>query len=868
MQLWPRVSARIGGAVDRLVSATVGRPRTALAAALIVAGCAWTLSSRLELRADLRELLPSGSVSYRAYQRQADRLVSGATLFVVAESPDRGANRRFMESLAGSLDGSRQARRACRAACAGATACEASCGVDRIAYIEADHKETRSFLQRNRWLYAPRAEIERLDAEVGRRLAVESGLVVDLDEGAAGDAHAQTTGLAALTRELDAVEGQLQQAVDTRDPFPTGYFETPAGDAIGLRIVSSLPGVGDSGGEALLNEVAAAVRALEPARFHPSLAVGYGGDIPNALEERRSVASDAVGATAIATGLVLAAVWAYFGAPFALVVIALPVLIGVGCAYAFAVLAFGYVNTSGAFLGAIIVGNGINYPIVLLARYQDFLARGMPPDDARREAVRRAFRVELVGAAVAAIAYGSLAVTSFRGFRQFGAIGFVGMFCVWLSVVPVVPALLAWAERHGIRTVRAPRGERPLHALADVIAARWRWVLALGVGTALMLALPVARWVRDPWEYNFANLGSSASKSGGAGHWSARAEAVFGGKARAAGAAMVVDRPDQAEPVARAMRAQDEAAAGPPVLAGVVTVASLLPGSPQEQQEKLTLLARLRRRLSGARLNGLAPAERARIEALLPPTDLSPVTAADLPLELRRLFTEKNGTLGTVIYVQTRPELSLSDGHNLLRIAEATSRVRLASGEVVETASRAGVFAEIFTSLERDGPLASAVSFASVLVVLLLATHSRTGAAVVLASLSLGVLWMLGWAALTDTRLNFLSFVALPITFAIGCEYPFNLYDRAATSGGGAEAALGRAGAAVVLCSTTTVIGYGSLLFADNQALRGFGKLAMVGELGCVVSAFLFLPALLTWVHGRRSKQPTAHKEESCSSST
>ena len=72
---------------------------------------------------------------------------------------------------------------------------------------------------------------------------------------------------------------------------------------------------------------------------------------------------------------------------------------------------YGYVNTTGAFLGAIILGNGINYPIVLLHRYREFRARGMAPEDARREAVLNAFRAELVGALVASIAYGSLVVT-------------------------------------------------------------------------------------------------------------------------------------------------------------------------------------------------------------------------------------------------------------------------------------------------------------------------------------------------------------------------------------------------------------------------------------------------------------------------
>ena len=98
------------------------------------------------------------------------------------------------------------------------------------------------------------------------------------------------------------------------------------------------------------------------------------------------------------------------------------------------------------FLGAIILGNGINYPIVLLSRYREFRARGQEPAEARREAVQNALRAELVGACVASIAYGSLTVTQFRGFNQFGWIGFVGMLLVWVSMIPCVPALIVVVE--------------------------------------------------------------------------------------------------------------------------------------------------------------------------------------------------------------------------------------------------------------------------------------------------------------------------------------------------------------------------------------------------------------------------------------
>ena len=63
---------------------------------------------------------------------------------------------------------------------------------------------------------------------------------------------------------------------------------------------------------------------------------------------------------------------------------------------------------------------------------------------------------------------------------------------------------------------------------------------------------------------------------------------------------------------------------------------------------------------------------------------------------------------------------------------------------------------------------------------------------------------------------------------------------------GDAAEAVRRSAGAVLLCSFTTVVGYGSLIFSDFQALEGFGKLAVVGELGCVFGAVFFVPALLS----------------------
>jgi predicted RND superfamily exporter protein len=284
----------------------------------------------------------------------------------------------------------------------------------------------------------------------------------------------------------------------------------------------------------------------------------------------------------------------------------------------------------------------------------------------------------------------------------------------------------------------------------------------------------------------------------------------------------------------------------------VNTIADLMPGTEAEQMAKLAVLERIRDRLTERVLFDISAEEQKKLLEMKPPETLKVIQPKDIPPLLRRRFEEKNGTIGTVFYVKFI-DLSLSDGHNLLRIAKTTDNVTLPDGIVVKTASRSTIFAEMIRSMERDGPLASFASLATVSVVVVIATATRRGAIAVLLSLIMGVIWMVGGAAWTSIKLNFLNFIALPITFGIGCEYPFNIYDRSRLLGGDVTLAVRRSGGAVGLCSYTTVVGYGSLLFADNQALQSFGKLAASGEITCILGAMLFLPSLLH-VWKRRTK--------------
>ena len=803
------------------------RPWLVLAATLAVAVVAWSLALRVlrHPRTDLRELLPVDSAGLKAFEHQLGRIGGGATLLVVVEAPDRSEGERFIDDLADRIEA------------------RTDPDVDRfVDFVERGTRDLHAFFHRNRWLYAELADIQKAGDVLDEQIAVRSGLVADLSGGgpspSARASRAEALGLARS-------EGAWRARVADLDPFPRGYFETADGRMVGLRIVSKTSGMGDEGGDRLLAAVQRVASGTRASLRAGDLRIGYAGDIANAVAEKDSVVGEAAGAGALAFVVVVGAIAWFFRSAWSLVVIVAPAVVGVGVAYAFAYLCFGYVNTTGMFLGAIILGNGINYPIVLLSRYRELVDRGRPSADARREAVQRSMRVELVGACVGAIAYGSLTVTRFRGFTQFGWIGFVGMLAVWVTMVPCVPALLSVREgraggpgsvgRVPSLLARIGRAAERAPAAVVVVAA----IATVGAGVR------VRGFLADPWEYNFDRLGSRESKHGGAGEWSNKAEAVFGGKMNIAGARMVADSPGQVAEVKERILASDAADPDGRLVAGVTTIDDFLPGSPDAQARKLEALARIRGRLTPAVLGSLDDDERTRVADLTPPGDLVAVTAADLPALIRRRFEESDGNLGTVFYVRYGDGVSLSDGRNLLRIARSTDDVRLRDGTVVQTASRATVFAEMIRSMQHDGPRAMMASLAGVALVVLVATRDLRAGATVLCALAMAVTWFMGGAAASGEKLNYVNFVVLPITFAIGCEYPYNVHDASVRLGGDVTTALRRAGGAVALCSFTTMVGYGSLLLADFQALQSFGRLAVLGEAACLIGALLVVPALL-----------------------
>jgi uncharacterized protein len=801
-------------------------------------------SSRLQLRSDFSELLPEKDPAVAHLKTLGEKIGAPSTLVIAVEGPDPSANERFADALVLNL--------------------QPLLGTDLRA-IDYRADASRPFFEHNKALYANLADLERIDDDVRKLVASKKNPMffsfADPDKGEEDDDPAA---------DLRKLQLKLQ-AQRPKDAFPSGYYESADRRLLAIVTWTASSGTGDASGFRIRDDVQRIVAETRPASFG-DVRASLTGSVLTAIEEHDALKSDIAWVSIVCTVLVLLVVALYFRSVFALGYVFFPTLLGVSLAFGTTALTIGYLNTNTAFLGSIIIGNGINFGIILLARYREERQgnANVPVEDAMAKAIAATMRPTLAAALAAGIAYASLALTSFRGFRQFGFVGGIGMVLCWLATYSYGPALvLFWDRRRKLSPPKPRRSRGPLVAMAAFLLERPR--LFLGVVTVTTVASIgfVAPLARSPFEYDFSKLRNQQSRKHGAGELFSRVGKIFPQDISPLGVALL-ESPEDAALFDRAVLEKDckdgltrqgsplaasadglarecarRVGAGEPTGGLLSSVSTAFDYLPKDQDAKLAVLARLRARLGKEALAAMSEHDRNLVAEWLPPADLRPLTPADLPEAIARRFRELDRTVGRVALLYPVRVWANWDGHNLIRLADVTSDVVLPNGHVASAAGHTSLFAAMLRSIAHDGPIATVAAMIGVALMVLLLFRNLRSSALVLVSLAVGVLWMGGAGALMHLKLNFLNFVALPITFGIGVDYAVNVLARLSSEPRDRHArALAETGGAVALCSSTTIIGYSSLLIASNGALVSFGKLANLGEVGCLLAALLLVPAM------------------------
>jgi len=796
-------------------------------AILVVAALAFASSSFFagklyaDLRSGLEELLPNTAPSVVAARTIAPKLHNVNHLSVVLEGANGDALDRFADDLAARLR-------------------KLPNNLVQSVQYRIDAQE--AFFRRFGGLYLSVKDLDsiqsRLDARIRWEKKKANPFLHLLGEEAIGSPP---------PLDFRDIERKYGFANHTFPQFRKGYFQTPDGHLLVLLVTPPESATSLSENERILDAVQKEVKALSPKRYDPSLRVGYDAEVATLTEEQAALKADLVSSSVVVIVLVLLALWVFFRriTPILAVVGAL----ALGCSLTFGLAYFlvGHLNANTAFLGSIVVGNGINVSIIVVARFIEERGRGLSLEEALSACWSGTAAATFVASFGAGLAYLSLAVTDFRGFNQFGLIGGMGMALCWLTAYLLLPALLAALDS---------RSRQPFRGRISTVGTIASWLVyrhgkAVRRVSLLLVAVSVLGLLtyRGPlFQYDFSKLQSAKSARSGATYFGKKADQVF----RAFLTPIVVraDSPADLRRFVEELERERGALGAADPLREVRTVDNVIP---QNQAEKLRRLSRLRATLTDTRLSLLDPRTRREARDLRPSPDLRQVTLDDLPQSIRLPLIERDGTAGRIALIFPK-RVGWASQREMKKMADLIRDAIARSGASAQAVGQNLLFNDIIDAIVRDGPKATVLALAAVVSLVLVTLQHLRPALQVLAGLLLGVAWLLGAAAWVRMRINFLNFVVLPITFGIGVDYSVNIVQRWRLEGAGSlERVLKGTGGAVALCSLTTIIGYGSLLAADNQALRSFGLFASLGELSCILAAVVALPAWLQRQETRRS---------------
>lgn len=819
----------------RFVAFTLRHARLIWLVALCLAVPAvWrTASLYASLRSELEHLLPKSAPSVAAIEEMRARLPGLQHLGVVVnaeKAENLPAAERFLDDLAARIR---------------------TYPPELVRSVRLGNDAEREFLEKHAPIYLDHADLvtvrERIEARRDWEVAKAADQLLDDEE-------------EPPPLDFTDIEKKYEAQAGGGERVPTGRFSNKELAHTLLVVDVALFSTGQGKGAELLGRVKRDVAELGgPEKYAAGMRLGYAGDIAIGVEETQALKEDLSLSSVLVLVAVGAALLLYFRWYKSMLVLIPPLLLATVYTFALASLppfSVTELNSNTAFLGSIIVGNGINFGIILLARYTEERRMGGRLEESLAIAVWGARPGTLSASLAASAAYGSLILTEFRGFRQFGYIGLIGMVLSWAVSFVLIPPLTAWLDRD------AGSAESPAHTtgalmgkVADVVMRFPRAILAIGLAVTLASVLKLRTVSEKNLEHDFSKLRRADTWKDGEGHWGRKMDAVLGSYLTPT--VLLADSPEQAQAIrARLEKSRHE----PPLSEMVSRVFSSADVLPADQQKKLDEAAKIRAALT-PRIRAQIPADkRDLIERMLVDGATAPVGPDDLPPRLLVGLRERDGSVGKTVVVFPRPSRELWQGPPLAafvaQLRGAAEEGKPAGGRPARVAGSLPLSADILESVRKDGVFASVSAFLGVLAVVFgLFRLSRT-TLLVIGSLAVGVAWLGAFAMLTGVKVNFANFIAFPITFGIGVDYAVNVMSRYLADGeSDVRPAIRATGGAVALCSVTTVIGYSSLLLAENRALFLFGLLAVLGEIVCLVAGVLLLPALLLILPKRRRAQ-------------
>ncbi len=799
------VEVRLGG----LALTAHRRPALAISVIAIVLILAAFSARRLDFDADLVELLPKSFRSVKDIDLLKERFGGIGYVVVVGMDAEPDALRRFAEDVVPRLD-----------------------ELPAVRYV--DYRRPLEFFADRALYFFDLADLKTVKKRLGDREQWErrkhNPMYIDMEDSQPpqldfSDLEEKYSGRS----ERKWMEAQLGET----------YYLDEERKIIALLVKPASMASDLDFSREVVGQVQGFVDRLNLSKYGPDMRVELTGRYKKRIDMQSMISKDLALASAVALVLMLLYIGIHFRRATAVALITIPLVVGLTWTFGFAGCVFESLNILTGFIGAILLGLGVDHGIHLLGRYE----AERKEDRTHEEAIRRAFgntgRAVTIAALTTTVAFAGLGLSEFRAFREFGIIAAVGMISVVAAYSICLPAFLGVADRLGWRPSTGNLRKSSKYA---GLLPRWApaifWLFLLGIfGSAVYI--PSAGF-----DYNFSSLEATDLSS-------FRLDLEVNrllGYSQTPVVLLAADE-DEERAVASAIRKRRDAAGEESTVDFIAAGADLIPLAQDEKHLVIKDIGRIIRKIKPKWLD---PEDRGRLRDLKRMTSIEPFDQKDLPVEVRRMFAGPDASIQEG-FVLVFPGISLSDGLLVREFAREVREIPLPDGRTVSAAGEAMILADILEMVFREAPPVLAMTLVLVFVALWLMLGRLRNAFLCLVPAACTLTLLVGLLPLSELRLNYLNIIMIPVLFGISVDGAVHLVTRLSGDHGLTDV-VNETGRSIAGAILTTGMGFGSLLLADHQGLNSLGKLAMLGLSANLVACLVGLPALLALLATRRKR--------------
>ena len=156
------------------------------------------------------------------------------------------------------------------------------------------------------------------------------------------------------------------------------------------------------------------------------------------------------------------------------------------------------------------------------------------------------------------------------------------------------------------------------------------------------------------------------------------------------------------------------------------------------------------------------------------------------------------------------------------------------------------MFYYLIDIIGQDGKKAAILTLIVVFIILMIDFRSIKYSILAMLPLVTGFVWMLGIMGIFGIKMTLLNVMALPLILGIGIDDGIHLLHRYKAEGKGAMAqVLASTGKAIVITSFTTMISFGSLVFATYRGFGSLGIALFIGVGACLLTSIFVLTPMI-----------------------